>query len=58
MNEQLSRLTPFSQQVAPDLAWRTQQIRIITDWFCASYFYLDPDVGVKSKLTHLVPPGR
>jgi hypothetical protein len=24
MNEQLSRLTPFSQQVAPGLAWRSR----------------------------------
>jgi len=24
MNKQLSRLTPFSQQVAPDFAWRSQ----------------------------------
>ena len=24
MNEQLSRLTPFSQQAAPGLAWRTE----------------------------------
>jgi len=31
MNEQLSQLTPFSQQVAPDLAWRTQQFKIIVD---------------------------
>jgi hypothetical protein len=24
MNEQLSRLTPFSQQAAPGLSWRTE----------------------------------
>jgi hypothetical protein len=28
MNEQLSRLTPFSQQAAPGLAWRTG----MTEW--------------------------
>jgi hypothetical protein len=28
MNEQLSRLTPFSQQVAPGLAWRSRINRI------------------------------
>ena len=28
MNEQLSRLTPFSQQVAPGLAWRSRAHRV------------------------------
>jgi hypothetical protein len=27
MNEQLSRLTPFSQQAAPGLAWRTKDAK-------------------------------
>lgn len=35
-----------------------QYVKIITDLFRISSFYLDRDVGVKSKLTHLVPPGR
>ena len=29
MNEQLSWLTPFSQQVAPDLAWRSKATGIV-----------------------------
>jgi hypothetical protein len=31
MNEQLSRLTPFSQQVAPGLSWRSGHTRTYTD---------------------------
>jgi hypothetical protein len=44
MNEQLSRLTPFSQQVAPGLAWRSRLTQTDAD---AKY-------GVKTKNNRLV----
>jgi len=37
MNEQLSWLTPFSQQVAPGLAWRSKVAKLFLLFFAKAY---------------------